>query len=86
VQHLLVEEEQRVERLILRGSRDVGFKCKVAEKLSNLVGTHLGRVTFTMKQDVTSNPANVGVLGPWAVVFHTDGLPDLIQQSRLAWL
>jgi hypothetical protein len=63
----------------LRGSGNVGFECKVAEKLSNLIGTHLGRVTFTMKQDVTSNPANVGVLGPWAVVFHTDGFTNLIQ-------
>jgi len=83
MQYLLVEKEQCVEGLILRRSGNVGFESKVAEKLSNLVHAHFGRMTLTVKENVTSNPANVGILGLRAIVFHTDRFANLVQQLGL---
>jgi hypothetical protein len=53
------------------------------EKLRDLVFTHLQGMALPMEQDIALDPADVGLLRPYAVMPHADGLPHLVEQSRL---
>jgi hypothetical protein len=48
----------------------------------DLGGAHGGGVADAVGKDETADPADVGVLGPGAVVPQADGLADAVQQAR----
>jgi hypothetical protein len=70
--------------LILCGGSDVAFQSKVAKELGYLIRAHLSRMPGAVKEDVSLDPADIRVLGPPAIVLHTDRFPNLIQQPWLA--
>lgn len=63
LEHVLVEEQQRAESLILRGSRDVPIHCQVGEVLLDLGRSHLLWVAFIVEEDEAPDPTDVGFLG-----------------------
>ena len=82
LQDLLLEKQQGREGLVLGGGADVAVDGQVGQELVDLGGPHRGRVADAVEEDEAPDPADVGVLGPGAVVPEADGLADAIQQAR----
>ena len=53
---------------------------KVSQKFLDFAAAHLSWMAFFVKQDIASNPVDVGFFGPDGVMFQSDFLADLIQQ------
>ena len=79
VKHTAVEKHQRVQRLVLGGSRDPALDCQRAQEARDLGRAHLGRMTLSVKQDVAANPPHVGLLGAGTAVPEADGLPHAVE-------
>ena len=79
VEHLLVKEEQRAESLVLCGSGHVFIYGQMREKRGDLLLAHFVRVAFAMKENVTANPIDVGLLCADRVMFHPQMPPDPIE-------
>lgn len=79
LEHLLIKKKQRAEGLILRGSRDACVDGQVTEKCRNLFLTHFIGVALAVKEDVASDPIDVGLLGADAVVFDTQLPPNAVE-------
>src|SRR5439155_15313405 len=54
------------------------------EEAVDLVLAQVSRMTDVVEEDVTSDPADVGLLGAGAVVPHPNGFPDPIQEFGVA--
>jgi hypothetical protein len=54
--HVLVEEQERRKRLILRGGCNVHLCCQVAQKSHHFIGTHFLWGPNTMKCNALSSP------------------------------
>jgi hypothetical protein len=80
LEHLLVKEGERAERLVLGGSGDVPDCRQVGEKCADLCFTHLGRVPLAMKQDEPLDPAQIGILCAEAVVPYPNRPAHLLQK------
>ncbi len=61
-QDLLIEEQQRRQRLVLRGSGFLAIDRQVREERLDLRGGHLGRMALAMKQDEATHPEQVLLL------------------------
>ncbi len=81
-EHVLVQKQQRAERLILRGGTDVSLDCEPGQKRRDFSGAHLGRVRLSVKHDVTVNPVDVRFLRPAAVMPRPYGVPYPIEELR----
>lgn len=55
-EHLLIEEDQRVERLILSARGDLAADGQILEKGNDPIRTELRRVVIAAKQDETADP------------------------------
>lgn len=77
-QHLLVEKQQRRQRLVLRGSSDVTLDREVREERCDLRRPQLARVSLAVKQDEASKPADVGLLSAVAIVLEAQSLAHLV--------
>src|SRR5262249_26324344 len=75
-----VEEEQRAQRLILRGRSHTTFHRQIREKRGDLRRGHLGRVTLAMEGDEPADPKDIRVLGPWTQMPRADRDPDAIEE------
>jgi hypothetical protein len=64
VEHVAVEEEQRLQCLVLRRGADPALDCEVRQELLDLAGTEPARMPVPMKDDITPQPLQVGLLGP----------------------
>jgi hypothetical protein len=64
VENVTVQEEQGVERLILRGGAHAMVYSKRGQKLSNFFFSHLRGVAFPVKNDEPSDPVNIRLFGP----------------------
>jgi len=53
---LAIEEEQRVEGLVLGGRRDAVTNRECRQEGRDLRGPHLGRMALAMEEDVTLDP------------------------------
>jgi hypothetical protein len=80
--HLLVQEQQRAQRLVLRRGRDVPAIRQMLEKPRHLGLPHLHRVPLPVEQDVPPDPPDIRLLGATAVVARTDGQAHTIEQLR----
>jgi len=58
-----MQEEQGAERLILCRGTDPAAHGEVGEKLDDLGRPHLRRMPLAVKEDVSTRPADVGLLG-----------------------
>ena len=81
-QHLLVEEEQRALRLILRRWRDTPIDCERCQECLDLRRPQRRWMTLAMEEDEASNPVAISLLGPDAVMLETDALADAIEQQN----
>src|SRR5207245_11186056 len=79
---LPVEEEERRQGLVLRRATDLGIDGERGQKAGGFGGTQLTRVTLAVKQDVPTDPADVGLLRPATVVPRSKRVPDDVDQLR----
>ena len=80
-QHLLVEEEQRAQGLVLRRRGHVALDGQRAEEPGDLGGTHPGRMPLVVEQDEAPDPADVGLLGAQAAVSRAQGRAYAVEQA-----
>ena len=80
VQHVTIEEHQRIERLVLRGGADMLLHGQHGKKLTNFRFSHLCRMAFPMKENEAFDPVHVGVFRPETVVAYADRRADVIQE------
>jgi hypothetical protein len=83
VEHLLIKKKQSAECLILGRGRHVATNREMAEKGADFFFTHSVRVTFVVKENVTPDPIDVGLLGSDAVAFNAQMPTDAVE--KLAW-
>jgi hypothetical protein len=83
MQDVAVEKQQRAQRLVLRRRRHPSFDGERAEKLRDLRRPHFDGMALAVKQDVSADPRDVGLLGAAAPVAQPVGLAHAIQQP--AW-
>ncbi len=81
IQHLLVEEKQGAEGLILRGGGDALLDGEMAEKGGDLFFAHLRGVALLVEEDEAADPIEIGLLGAKAVVLAAQVPADAIEQS-----
>ena len=82
VQHLSIEEQQRAQRLVVRGRRDAPLGGQHREEGLDMLGAHVARMLHAVPTDEEPDPVNVQLLGTEAIVQIARTLPDLVQQAR----
>lgn len=83
LQHTIVQERQRGERLILGRRRNAVLNRQVREKPLDVSFAEISWVPAIVEQDETSNPLNVGLFGPAAVAPLTQPPANDCQQAKL---
>jgi hypothetical protein len=84
LQHLLVQEQQGAERLVLGRGADVPLHRQVRQESVDLRRPHLLRVALAVEEDEPPDPADVGLLRPPTVMAHPRRLPHPVEQARRA--
>lgn len=82
VEHLLVEEEQRALRLVLRRSGNVPRDRKMGQERFDFGRTGRRRVALVVEPDEASNPVDVRLLSAEAVVLQPNLVPHAGEQAR----
>ena len=80
LEHLVVEEQDGAEGLVLGGGRDVFIHGQVGEEGFDFGVAHRFGVAFVVEQDVSFDPLGVGLFGADGVLFISDGVTDLVEQ------
>jgi hypothetical protein len=80
-QHLLVEEQDRAQRLVVRGRRHVPLRGQHREKRLDLGLAHVPRMPQPRPAHEHADPVQIGLLGAQAVVQIPRTLTHLVQQS-----
>jgi hypothetical protein len=83
LQYVFVQEDDGIERLILRGGRDVAIDCKVTQEAIDFCGSHLGWMPFAVEKDESADPLEVSLFGPQAVMVDPQDISDRFEQLRL---
>jgi hypothetical protein len=78
-QHLLVEEEQSTEGLVLGRGTDTADDGQVGQEGVDLGRPHLQGVAFVVEQNEPLDPGDVSLLGAEAVVPQATGGPDPVE-------
>ena len=81
-QHLLVQEEQRRQGLLVRGRCDLALGGQPGEKGLDFGLRQLGRVAQIVKANESTHPVHVGLFGAQAVVHVADLLAQEVEQAR----
>ena len=71
VDNLPIQEDQRVERLILSRGRDPAVHGEMREKLRNFCGIHFSRVPLPVIQNKPPDPTAIGSFGSQAQMPET---------------
>jgi len=79
-EHVLVQEQEGAERLVLRGGSDVLFDGKVGKESFDLFLAHFARVAEPVESQITVDPVGIGFFGPTAVVSFSDLVTELAKQ------
>ena len=74
--------EQRIQCLILGAGRDIACYGQMGQEIANFSNPHLSGVTFTMEDEKSPDPANIGLFGPDAIMPNPDGGDHFIQKGR----
>ena len=77
-EHLLVQEENSAQGLILRRGGHLSLDGEMGEKALHLELAHGGGMTLAMKQDVAFDPIDVGLLGADAIMLEPHPLAALL--------
>lgn len=78
-QHVAVQKQDGVQRLVLRGSRYIALHGQVAEKRCDLIGAHFERMAFVMEQNESLDPLHICLLSTDAVVADSHQLTYLVE-------
>jgi hypothetical protein len=79
----MVQEQQRIERLVLRGCANASLRRQTGKKLGDLRLCHFQWMAFVVKEYVSLNPMDIRLFGSIAIVPSPDRLADLIEQFWL---
>jgi len=71
LEHRVIQQHKRTQRLALRGGGDAAFHGRMRQARLDLSPAHLARRPGAVKQDETSHPAHRGLFGPQARVAGT---------------
>src|SRR5205814_2323168 len=82
IQNMPVKENQRAERLRLRRCTDFSLDRQMREKRVDLLGSHRGRMTLSMKEDETPRPADVRLFRAAAVVTRPRRSANATEKAR----
>src|SRR5436190_23529214 len=80
LKHVLIEEQERGKRLILRGGRYVHLCCQMAQKSLHFIRTHFLWMPDAMKPDVTLNPVYIGRFSARTVAAGAHRFADAVEQ------
>ena len=83
-EHVLIQEEDGAERLVLGGGSDVLVHGQVGEKRLYFGSVHLGRVAHVVEVDIAFNPIGIGFLGANGVMLGPYGITNAVQQFLFA--
>jgi hypothetical protein len=81
LQHLLVQEHQGIEGLVLRAGRDLPVHGQVGEELLHLGGAHRARMPLVVEVDEARDPLDVALLRAPRIVANAQHLVDLVEQA-----
>src|SRR3989304_3579146 len=84
-EHLAVQEQQRAQRLVLRGGRHLPLNSERPRELRHLSRSHLGGMALAVKQDVPADPPDVRLFRATAVVARAYGVAHPVEESRPLW-
>ena len=82
-ENLSIEEEQRIEGLVLRGRRDSLTNREHRQKGRDFHGAHLAGMALAMEEDVALDPVDVRLFGPTAIVACTNRVTDAVEELGL---
>jgi hypothetical protein len=82
VQHLLVEEEDGALRLVLGRGCNLPWYGQIGQESFDVIGAEFRRMALAVKMDKSSNPVDIRVLGPNAVVLQAEAVADADEQPR----
>ena len=80
VENFGIEEDEGIERLVLSGSGDVLVEREIRKERLNFGSAHFAGMTFLVEEDITYDPANVGVFRVDRVVLHAENFADLVEE------
>jgi hypothetical protein len=80
-QHLLIEEQQGVERLVLRAGRDVVVGRQVGQEAFDFRCAHRVRVAQAVEANEAFGPGGVAVLGAGRELAHATGPPEPVEEA-----
>jgi hypothetical protein len=83
MEHLAVQEQDRVHGLVLRGCRHAAPDSEVREECLDRAVREFARVNLAVKRDEAPDPMQVGVLGADGIVLEPDPLAHQIENARL---
>jgi hypothetical protein len=81
-QDLLVEKENRRQRLVLRGGRDVALRGESRKEGRYLRGAHIAGMAHPMEDHEAPHPMGISAFRAQTVVPHPDGRAKMLQQAR----
>jgi len=80
VEHFAVQEEERVEGLILGGGSDVLVNSQVGEEGFNFWYAHLFGMSFIVEEDKVLDPGDISFFCTDGIVFTANGIAHLVQE------
>ena len=81
VENLSIEEEQRIEGLVLCGRRDSLANRERRQKGRDFRGAPLAGMALAMEENVALDPVEVRLLGPRAVVACANRVTDAVEET-----
>src|SRR3989442_8028813 len=75
-----IEEDQCLQRDILRRSRYLSLHCKRDQKSADFWSAHVRRVALVMEEDKALGPLYIRLFRSDAHVFEAEDMPHLIEQ------
>jgi len=78
IKHFFIKKKQRTHRLILRIASYVSVYRKMRKKAFDLSFAQISRMLLIMKENELTNPVNVGLLSPDAVMAGANFITDPI--------
>ena len=79
LQHLAIQEQQRRQRLVLRGGSDIALARDVVEERGHLRRAHLPRVALPEKMYKAPDPMHVALFRAQAVVPPPDRITHALE-------
>lgn len=80
VEDFLIEKEECAEGLVLSGSGDAAVDGEVAEKGGDLLFAHVGRMAFSVEENVAADPIDISFFGADAVVLDAQVPADAVEE------